>query len=836
MLDAGGHGKPETAAVLAGGLGTRLRPLTCRTPKSLVPIANRPLLAYTLKLLRSHGVRRVVLLLMYRAEAVKAMVDRYTPLGLEVELVAEAEDYGTAGSVRQALELLGSEFFVVAGDLLTDVDLGRMYQLHQETGALTTIAVTRVENPTSYGLVLSGADGRVQAFLEKPTWGQVVTDTINAGVYVLRREVLEGYPEAQALSFEHEVFPELLRGGARVQAYEHRGYWRDLGSFEDYLRANMDVLEGTFPAALIPSAIDERGGAELDPSARVDRYSRVGAGSQVKAGARVERSVVGRGCTVGEGATVVGSVLWDGVQLGPGCSLQRAVIAGGSSLGARVYIPEKVVLGEGVRVGSNVRFHEGIKIWPGKVIEDGAVVTSSMVGAERWGRELFEGSRITGLVNEELTPELGARIGAALGSILARGDYVISSRDISPASRMMSRALICGLMSTGVHVEDLRVAPIPIVRYALRTGREVGGFYVRKSPFDPRLVDILFFDRDGRDLSLGRVKAIERMFYREDFVRVPADQVGQLDFPVRITEAYIEDFLQHLDLDAFRKCRLKVVIDYSFGTASFALPQILGGLQCDTISLNAYADPSRLTRSREGFAAALAQLATIVTSVGADLGFLIDAGAEKIFLVDEKGRFVDSDRLAVLVTHLALQVMDVKCIAVPVTVSSQVEEMAAERGVQVIRTLYDSRALIERCLSGGAQFACDGLGGFIFSDFLFSFDGMFALAKILELIAKTGTRFGELDRIVPHRPLIRLEVPCPRTRKGELMRRLHLHTADLPRDLTDGIRLWVDGGWVLLLPDHSLPLFHIRAEAEDPLRAAELARSYRDLLRQWLAT
>ncbi|MDZ7374641.1 MAG: sugar phosphate nucleotidyltransferase [candidate division KSB1 bacterium] len=835
MVRKTGQSIPDTAVILAGGLGTRLRPLTCRLPKSLVPIANRPLLVYALELLQQHGVQRVVLLLMYRAEAVREAVEQACPQGLRVELVASTEDYGTAGSVRQALPLLGEEFFVMAGDLLTDIDLRRMYSFHREAEAIATIAVTRVANPTAYGLVLSAPDGRVETFLEKPSWGQVVTDTVNAGVYVLHRGVLEAYPEGKALSFEHDVFPDLLRRKAPVLAYEHSGYWRDLGSLDDYREANVDVLEGRFPSAPTPWSPDLKENW-VDPGATIVGPTLLGGGCRIGRGAWLEKCVVGSRCEIAEGARLVRCVVWSDVRIGPGSWLENAVVASGSRLGCRVYVPAKVVLGERVLVGNNVRFHEGLKIWPGKEIEDGALVTTSLVGAERWGRELFEGSRITGVVNEELTPEFGARLGAAVGSTFAPGDYVVSSRDVSPAARMLSRALICGLMSAGVHVEDLRVTPIPIVRYALRTGREVGGFYVRKSPFDPQLVDILFFDRDGRDLSLGRVKAIERMFYREDFVRVPPDQVGQLEFPVRVTEAYIEDFLSHLDLDTLRASRLRVVIDYSHGAASFALPQILGALQCNAISLNAFADPTHLTRSREDFARALAQLATIVTSVGADVGLLLDAGAEKIFLVDEKGRYIDSDRLLVLVTYLVLQQMGVKRIAVPVTVSSQVEQLAQQHGVEVVRTPYDSRALIESCLAGGVQFAGDGLGGFIFSDFLFAFDAMYALARILELMARSQVRFGELDRLLPQRPLVRLEVPCPRTRKGELMRRLHQLTADLPRDLTDGIRLLVNGGWVLLLPDHSRPTFHIRAEADDPLRAAELARHYRDLVRQWLAT
>jgi len=825
---------PETAAILAGGLGTRLRPLTCRLPKSLVPVANRPVLAYTLDLLRRHGVRRVVLLLMYRSEAVRGALESLRSPDLAIEYVEADEDYGTAGSVRRALDFLGEEFFVLAGDVLTDVDLTGLYALHKKRGAVATITVARVENPTAFGIVVSESDGRIVRFLEKPSWGEVVADTVNAGVYLLSRRALENYRPRTALSFENDVFPDLIRQKMPFFAFLHEGYWRDLGSLDDYRQANREVLLGHFRAGR-DSLRQEDGPASIDPSARLLGKNVLGAGSWIGPRATVQNCVIGSHCKVGEDATLIDCIVWSGVEIGPGCRIEGCTIANDCRLGSRVYVPDKAVIGEGCTIGANVRFHEGVKVWPGKSIEDGAIVTSSLVGAERWGRELFEAARITGAVGEELTPEFGARLGAAFGTAFTEGDYVISSRDMSPAARMLNRALICGLMSAGVNVEDLRVTPIPIVRYALRSGREVAGFYVRKSPFDPKLVDVLFFDRDGRDLSPGRIKAIERLFYREDFRRAGPERVGHIDFPVRVTEGYIEDFLEHLDLGAFRDRRLKIVIDYSYGAASFALPQILGHLQCEAISLNAFADPAKLTRSRKDFAAALAQLATIVTSVHADVGMLIDAGAEKIFVVDEKGRYIDSDRLLTLVTYLVLHFLRAKRIAVPVTVSSQIDELASEYGASVVRTPDDSGALLEACLTHGVEFAGDGLGGFIFSDFLFSFDGMFALAKILELLAKSGARFGELDRQIPLKPLVSLQVPCPKTRKGELMRRLLEHTADQPRDLTDGIRLLLDGAWVLLLPDRSQPLFHIRAEADDPLRAAELARRYRDLVQNWLS-
>jgi len=829
---------PRVAAILAGGLGTRLRPLTSRCPKPMVPVANRPALVHLLLLLRRHGIERVVVLLFYRPEIIRQALGDGSRFGLSIQYSEPQVDYGTAGAVRQALHLLGDRFFVLSGDVVSDIDLRAMARFHTERDATATLALVRVLNPTSFGIVVTDKDGRVQRFREKPSWGQVFSDTINAGVYLLEAQALEDVPPNVETSFEHEVFPGLLKRGKRLYGYLHQGYWRDLGTLDDYHQVNRDALDGQVQLEIPGRRVSEGwfgNGVNVHQQATVAGPVVLGDDVRVEAGAVVERSVVGNGCRIGAGARVVDSVLWERVEIGEGASVEGALVASDVRIGPRACVPDKAVLAEGCRIGARARLHEGVKIWPGRIVDDGAVVPSSIVGPERWARGLFEESRITGTINQEITPEFGARLGAAYGAFLGANTYVVASRDVSPAARMMNRAVICGLMSAGVHVEDLRVTPIPVVRYALRAGREIGGFYVRKSPFDPGLLDIVFYDRDGRDLPITKAKAIERLFHREEFARATPDDIGHLDFPVRVVEGYIEDFLQHVDVAALRSRNPKVVVDYSYGAASTALPQILGALDMNVISLNAYADPRKLTRSREDFHNALAQLSTIVTSVNADAGFLIDAGAEKLFVVDEKGRFLDSERLLMIVTRLVLEHTRVRSLAVPVTASCRIEELASSYGARVYRMESDPRALVEACLNGLVEFAGDGKGGFIFADFHFAFDAMFAFAKLLELLVRSNRRLGDLDRELPGQAIVRFNVPCPWSRKGEIMRRLLEVTATYERDLTDGIRIHTDGAWLLLLPDRTRPLFHVNAEADDPLAAAELARKYRDLLRSWLA-
>ncbi|MFQ6116271.1 MAG: nucleotidyltransferase, partial [bacterium] len=502
-------------------------------------------------------------------------------------------------------------------------------------------------------------------------------------------------------------------------------------------------------------------------------------------------------------------------------------IGEGASLDDHVFISNKSILGPGCQINSNV------KIWPEKVVDAGAVVNSSLVWGDKWERELFTDSRVTGLANFELRPEFGAKLGTAFGTWLGKGNLVVMSRASTPAARMLDRSIICGLMSAGVHVHDLRVMPIPIVRYILRSGKDRGGIHVRRSPFDKKLLDILFFDSYGRDFSPTTTKAIERIFFREDFPLVSFDEVGDIDYPVRVSEAYVQDFLNHVDIEAIGAARLKVVIDYSYGAATQVFPTILGSLDCEVISLNAFLRPEKLTRTAGEFGRALRQLSKIVTSTGADIGFLIDAGAEKIFCVDENGQIIPSERLAILMTKLYFATNHPQKIAVPVSIPSQVEILAKEHKIEIVHTGDDDGSIIKSTEDSAVNYAVGTSGGFIFTDFHFAFDGMFSVVRILELMAKTGYRLGKLNDQIPKRALITATVPCPWEAKGQIMRQMAEYSEGKNRLLIDGVKIFTNGDWVLVIPDRERAFCHVVAEARNATKAKKLVETFTAKVLKW---
>lgn len=830
------------AVIMAGGFGTRLRPLTCNTPKPMAPVMNKPMMHHIVELLKNHGLRDVITTLFYSPDVITGYFGDGSRFGLKINYVKADADYGTAGSVRNATMGLNERVLIISGDVLTDFDLSAALRFHETKQAKATIVLTHSKNPLAYGVVITADDGKITQFLEKPSWGEVFSDTINTGIYILEPEILDLIPFREEFDFSKNLFPYLLRNDLGLYGYIADGYWRDIGNLNEYQEAHLDALngavkvtvEGTREGNLIYGA---------NCSIRRDRLHIEGTvvlGKNVTIGDGVTLSncVIGDNCVIGPGATLRNVILWNDVVIGHSAELSSDVVCSRCNIGERAVIAENVFIGDACWIGRNAQLSSNIKLWPEKVVEEGAILTRSLVWEDKWLRELFSDARVTGLSNIEMNPEFGAKLGAAYGAFIGAGKTVVTCRDSDNVSRMMNRALICGLISAGVNTYDLRATSIPLLRHELSSGKEAGGIHVRRSPYDKNLTDIIFFDANGKDLPTGKTKTIERLFFGEDFPRAPRDQVGTISFPERTTESYREKFLSSLNIEAINKAKFSLVIDYSNGIASTIFPLILGSFDCQVIATNAHVDPRRLTRDQSELEASLKQLAHIVTSLKYDMGCLIDAGGEKIFVVDENGNIIPSERLLTIVTELFLLTNpNTTAIAVPITSPGEIDLICAPRGVKVIKTRNSHLAMMEAATSKQVQFVGGSKGGFIFTNFFFATDAMYSLAKILEMMALAGKRLGEIDAALPRMALARRNVNCSWEHKGKVMRRIMKDTENAPRDLVDGVKVYLDYNGqrasVLLLPDKERPLFHIHAEAQDKNLAEQIAQQYLSKIIQW---
>ena len=361
------------ALILVGGEGTRLRPLTSTVPKPVVTLVDRPFMAYMLEWLCRHGVDDVILSCGFMADGVRAVLGDGSALGVRVRYVEEPEPLGTGGALKYAEELLDERFFMLNGDVLSDMDLTAQLRQHERTGARATIALMAVKDPSAYGLVRRNPDGSVTEFLEKPSADEVLdTNLVNAGAYILEREVLGGMADAGTrISIERDVFPTLVDHG--LFGYEATGYWLDIGTPQRYLQATFEILEGAVQTE-VGAQLTRAGGVLGACEATVRPPAVIGEGSVVHREAVIgPRAVLGRGVHVGAGAVVESSVVLDRARVGAGARIHSSIVSADAHLGEGCQLEGEVVIGAGVRLGAGNKLQDGIRIFPGVELSDGAI-------------------------------------------------------------------------------------------------------------------------------------------------------------------------------------------------------------------------------------------------------------------------------------------------------------------------------------------------------------------------------------------------------------------------------------------------------------------------------
>jgi mannose-1-phosphate guanylyltransferase/phosphomannomutase len=817
---------------MAGGEGTRLRPLTSNQPKPMVPIVGKPCMEHILELLRSHGFTDVIVTVAFLPQAIRSYFGDGTSLGVDIQYSVEESPLGTAGSVRLASDALDDTFLVISGDALCDIDLQQIVATHKEKGAAVTIGLKSVENPLEFGIIVTDEDGKVERFLEKPSWGQVFSDTINTGIYVLEPEVLRHVPNDRPFDFSKELFPLLLEMGRPIYGHVCDGYWLDIGNLDQYRQANFDALDQkaqlTVPGLKIRGDVWIGEGVEIDdvegvegpafignyarvsPEASVGPYTVLGPATTLRERGRIARSVVDASCYVGRSAVIEGAII------GRNCD---------SRPHARIH--EGVAIGDQVTIGDQSVVYPGVRIYPYKEVEYGAHIHESLIWESRGTTRVFAQDGVVGLVNVDLTPEIALRFGAALGTALKRGARVVASRESAGAYRMIKRALISGLHSTGVSVADLRTLPAAVGKHLMKTQGYDAAFHVGASTTDPEAVQIRLFERPGIALSAAMQKEIEKHFTRQELRRVPFGDVGSIGYPARARESYASDLLEDLNAEAIRDRGFRIVVDYGYSAGSFVLPLLLGPLGVEAVTAHAFESDSGSTPAR--LAETIDQARRLVKAVSADFGAVFDRSAERLYLIDERGREVRPDQVLLLYLSLIRAREESGTIVVPITATSQVEEVVGDQ-LQVVRTPATLTELTRAAAEDGVLFAGAPGGGYVFPGFLPAYDAIASLCKLLEMLAPVAEPVSALVSRLPRPTLIHRQVQCTWSLKGTVMRVLNERYADGNVDVTDGIKIFDKRGWVQVLPDGDEPTIHLYAEGGTPAESEELETELRNLV------
>jgi mannose-1-phosphate guanylyltransferase/phosphomannomutase len=822
------------AVVMAGGEGSRLRPLTSRTPKPLVPVAGRPIMEHILLHLRRHQMRDVVATVQYLGASIRNYFGDGSEQGVALSYSVEDSPLGTAGSVMLARQRLNETFVVISGDSLTDIDLAAAARFHRERRAIATIVLKPVPNPLEYGVVVVDEGGAVQRFIEKPSWGEVISDLANTGIYILDPSVFDFFRAGEVTDWSGDVFPRLLKEGEPVFGWVAGGYWEDVGSHAAYVKANFDCLEGKVKVQIPGDRVNEsiwiHPDAEISEGARIDGPALICAGAKVRAGAWVNGpAVVGPYTTIDSGVKISNSITWDHSYIGLNSRLRGAVVCKSVTIKNGCLLEEGSVVGSEVVIGAGSTVNPNVRIWPNKEVEPGAVVHESIIWAGSWKRGLFSSYGLNGLINVEFTPEFASRLGAAIGALAPKGTEIGISRDFTRSARMISRALMSGMISSGTGVTDLSVLPAPVSRYWARHNR-LSAVHVQTSPVDPRSADIRIFDDHGLELDKRSERRLEGLFFREDIRRVSHYEMGRIVRRDGQTEGYVDEMISKLDLEKVRGSAFKVLIDYNNGSAATVLPRVLQEMNCTVIPLNASPAEIVLEQDESTFNDRLKEMGLIVSAVKAKLGVFIDTPGERCFLVDETGTVLDHDTAFAVITQLALAHRPGMVLG-PASASLAFSMIAEQMQSRFVPTKITPGSVLRAAQHADTVVASDGSGGYCWPDFAVSFDAVFTTVRVLELLAQSSASLGALRNRIPavaHRTAIEF---CPWEVKGRVMRTMmERHMRDRV-DLTDGVKVFVDGGWVLVVPDADRPEYHIIASTLDPALSDRLVGEYSELVR-----
>ncbi|WP_018133139.1 sugar phosphate nucleotidyltransferase [Effusibacillus pohliae] len=789
------------AVIMAGGKGTRLRPLTCHLPKPMVPLLGRPCMEYSIDLLKRYGITEIAITLQYLPQVIKNHFGDGSEYGVRLHYFEETSPLGTAGSVKNAEEFLDETFLVISGDALTDFDLNRAIAFHQAKQAIGTLVLTQVDVPLEYGVVMTEQDGRIIRFLEKPSWSEVFSDTVNTGIYVLEPEILKLFERGQEFDFSKDLFPLVMGKNLPLYGYVAEGYWSDIGNLAQYRQTQFDMLDGrvdvkingneVFPDVWMEDDVTIQKGVQIVGPAFI------GEGTVINERAKIgPYAILGRYNWVEPGADMERSVMWDRNYIGSSASLSGATLCHGVRIGEGATVCEDAVVGEKSWIGDLAVIRPGIKIWPQKAVGASTVQQSSLIWGKSASCRLFGSEGICGIPNLEITPELAGKVASAFGSCLPQGATVSVSCDEHPFSSILKYSVISSLLAIGVCVRDIGTTLAPIARYECRRSNSQGGIHIRKAGTgNEKRVVLQFFDHEGLPIDKGMERKVENAFVQEDFPRPDTKSLGLLETSFQIADPYVWEVLSRADVEAIRNRGFKVVFHCESPQVMSVMHPVLERLGCHVITV-----------FNGG-----AMLEHVVTDNKADLGIQLDTSGQTFRIYTETGYRLSEAETIVLQTLVALK--DQSPMAVPVTAPSIVEEMIEQAGVPIIRTKAVFRSLLEVGKLNPLQVHSDGV---------------YSLVSIMEYIAKSDTTLHAAIERLPKFHMSTNEVACPAEAKGRVMRRLMEEMQGQQLELIDGIKVLTEDGWALIVPDSEKALFKVVAQSSSRRKADELAEEYKN--------
>ncbi len=830
------------AVAVAGGEGTRLRPLTLQRAKPMVPLINRPVLVHMVRQLSRYGVTELQLTLRYMASLIQDYFQTNPICDLEIGYHIEEFPRGTAGSLKQAARHWQEPFLVVSGDGLTDMNFRALYEKHIATGADATIALQPMDETREYGVVLTDRHNWIYDFVEKPRPSEQQSNRVNTGMYVLNPDVLDLIPDHREFDFSRDLFPALLQQNRPIYGHVTQGYWCDVGNTEAYMRATQDLLHGhvnlfdTLGTEQDPGIWVERD-VFIHPTAELTGPLFLGTEVQVHAQAIIRGPAVIRPNTiVDRHAQVEESVIWRNSYLGPSSRVQNAIIGRQCSVRAHAHVSEGCVVGDGCILEEGTILMPHVKLWPHKRIARASTIRDNIVWGRQGRQELFRDFTISGQTNLDLTPEIAAKIGVALGSSLPKEANVAVNSDMHMASGMIKRALVSGLPGAGVNTLDLGRVAMPVLRHFVRsTGSVRAGLHVHVNPDDPhpQSLNVQILEADGSNLGKRMEQRIQSIFFQEDLRRVSMEDIGTIRDAHNFVEAYVDDFLTKVFVEQLHTVPFKLVVDYSNGMAAHVMSTILEHLQIEVVPLNSlrredtpHMDPERIHQR-------LRELAAIVKAVNAHVGVLLGVTGELVRMVDDQGMVLTPYQTDALLLDLALFNHPRSRVVYPDNMPAPYTAIARTYEAEVVPCKSDMHNLMTAAAAGNVLVALNGRGHFIFPFFHPAPDPMMASVKLLEYLAIRREPISHIMAVMPAIHHRRVLAPVPWNQRGRVMNRLNEQYQTERMDTLEGLKICTGPDeWVQVQPSAVQPALEIALEAPTRSRTLTLQARFQDEVRR----
>ncbi len=830
------------AVVMAGGFGTRIQPLTNSRPKPMLPIINRPMMEQTMMTLKDLGITEFIVLLYFKPEIIQDYFGDGSDFGIKITYVVPDDDYGTAGAVKLAQEYIGDDnFIIISGDLVTDFDFQKIFDYHKSKNSKLTITLTSVDNPLEFGVVIANEEGKIEKFLEKPSWGEVFSDTINTGIYIIEPEILNYIPSHENYDFAKDLFPRLMREGIELIAGYAKGYWRDVGNPESYREVYEDILAGKvkfkidgykqiFPDGVLYTPEPYK----LDKSIEIIGTVILGRGVILKKNIKLNNVVIGDNVSIGKDSNIRNSVLWNDITIGRNAKFDSCVICNNNKIGKNVTARAGMILAEGCEVGELVNIEKDVTIWSDKVIEDASIVSNSLILGSKYKNSIFEHGKVIGQSNVELSCEMATKLAEAFGAQLPIGSTILIARDYNKNSRMLKRAFLGGILSSGIDVIDYSAIPSSIMRCNISIhDKFVAGVYFNQKIDDPTSTVITFFNNEALRLNSDVSKKIEKAFFKESFRRVDYSKIGQITELTHEEEYknYKKEIEALLQLHKFKCVDCRIAVDMMHGIASEVFPNILNDLGIDNIMFNAHEDVSKLSNIKMLSNQSNTDMSAIIKALSLDAGFILYPYGQRLDIVCDKGTILGKQTsLYVVLSLLNMEAKRAgvkKRVFLPTWAADIVyfENLEIERGQYAN---FKSEDLIKYDL------VATGEGNFSFTEFSTHRDSMYATLKILEMILTHEVKLSMIINHIPDFYYKTTQVPCSQALKGKMMRMFLQDAKDKKSSTLDGVKIWLDkNDWILMIPDLYSDNLNLYIQATNNSKGEAILETYSEKIKEW---